>query len=170
MKTKILSIAVLLMSMSTILVAQPVENGPKKEFRGQRNEMRENGEQRGSGEGLNLTDAQKAAFKQGMIALQKQKQPIINEIGEAEAHQKTLMTAEKPDIAAINKNIEKIGALKVELAKIQTKHHLDMRAQLTDEQKLKFDHFKGKMGQNNGANRSKGMKGNRGMQPEHPMM
>jgi len=55
------------------------------------------------------------------------------------AHQKTLMTAEKPDLDAINKNIEKMGSLKTEMAKIQAKSRLDMRAQLTEEQRLKFD-------------------------------
>jgi len=32
--------------------------------------------------------------------------------------------------------------------KIKTKNHLDMRAQLTEEQRLKFDAFKGKMKHN----------------------
>ena len=77
-----------------------------------------------------------------MMATQKQLQPLRNALGEAEAHQKTLVTAEKPDFGAINKNIEKIGGIRVEMAKIQTKNRLDLRAQLTDEQKLKFDLFK----------------------------
>jgi Spy/CpxP family protein refolding chaperone len=111
--------------------------------------------QRGPGNGLNLTDAQKEAFKQSMLATQKQIQPIRNELGEANARQKTLTTAEKPDLNAINKNIEKIGALKVEMAKIQAKHRLEMRAQLTDEQRLKFDAHKGKMMQGKGQ---RGMK------------
>ena len=52
------------------------------------------------------------------------------------------MTAEKPDLKDINKNIEKIGEIKVEMAKLQAKHRLEMRAQLNDEQRLKFDMFK----------------------------
>jgi len=104
---------------------------------------------------LNLTDAQKEAFKQSRLALEKQMLPLRNEIGEAEARQKTLTTAEKPDLAAINKNIEKIGGLKVEMAKIQAKHRLDMRAQLTEEQRLKFDMSKNHM------RGDKGMKGMR---------
>ena len=116
--------------------------------------------QRGSGNGLNLTDAQKEAFKQSMLAVQKQLQPIRNELGELLAHQKTLMTSENPDLNAINKNIEKIGALKVEMAKIQAKHRLEMRAQLTDEQRLKFDLHQGKMKHGNGP---KGMKHGMGM-------
>ena len=159
MKAKILSL-VLLMGLSVAVFAQKTENGPKNGMRGQDHYLMMQDGKRGPGEGLNLTDAQKDAFKQGMMDMHKQVQPLRNELGEAVAHQKTLMTAEKPDMAAINKNIEKIGALKIEMAKIQAKHRLDMRAQLTDEQKLKFDMMKGKMGHEKGE---KGMR-HRGMQ------
>lgn len=160
MKTKILMLVVLF-SMSAVLVAQPVDLGGKKSFRGQDRALLMDKGQRGPANGLNLTDAQKEAFKQSMLAVQKQLQPLRNELGEAQAHQKTLTTAEKPDLNAINKNIEKIGALKIEMAKIQAKHRLEMRSQLTDEQRLKFDHFKGKMMQERGH---KGMKHGMGMQ------
>ena len=69
--------------------------------------------------------------------------------------------AEKPDFGAINKNLEKIGDLRVEMAKIETKHRLEMRVQLTDEQRLKFDLFKGKMKQGKsypGMRRGAGMR------------
>jgi len=170
MKTKIFTI-VLLLSLSTVLVAQTAENGPKKAPRGPQGQMQMymKGRQMGPAQGLNLTDAQKEAFKQGMIALQKQTQQLRNELGEAEAHQKTLMMSEKTDLAAINKNIEKIGALKVEMAKIEVKHRLDMRAQLTDEQKLKFDLFRGKMNQKMGQKGPKGMKRGRMMHQQGAM-
>jgi Spy/CpxP family protein refolding chaperone len=143
MKTKVLMLAVC-MGFTTLVMAQPKENGSKNQARGQQHEMRMN-EQQGPGEGLDLTDAQKEAFKQSRLAMQKQILPLRNELGEAEARQKTLTTVDKPDMAAINKNIEKIGALKVEMAKIQAKHRMEMRAQLTDEQRIKFDLHQGKM-------------------------
>jgi Spy/CpxP family protein refolding chaperone len=155
MKTKILMLAVLL-GLTTVVIAQPKEKEQGKSFQGPKHEMRMEDRKGGPENGLNLTDAQKEAFKQSRLAMQKQLQPIQNELGEAEAHQKTLVTTEKTDLAAINKNIEKIGALKVEMAKIQTKHHLEMRAQLTDEQRLKFDAFKHRMKE------AKGMKGPKG--------
>ncbi len=163
MRAKILSI-VLLMGLSAGLMAQTTEKGSKKELRGPAKEMRMHEGERGMANGLNLTDAQKEAFKQSMMAMQKQIQPLRNELGEAEAHQKTLVTAEKPDLSAINKNIEKIGALKIEMAKIKAKNHLDMRAQLTDEQCVKFDLFANKMKEGRGF---KGMGHDRHMQPEH---
>lgn len=144
MKTKVLMLVVL-MGLSAVLVAQPAGRDQKKSFRGQGHEMQMKDGKRGLANELNLTDAQKEAFKQSRLALEKQMLPIRNEIGEAEARQKTLTTAEKPDLAAINKNIEKIGGLKVEMAKVQVKHRLDMRAQLTEEQRLKFDRTKNHM-------------------------
>jgi len=165
MRAKIL-VVVLLMSLSAVLVAQTNENGRKNPNRVPQNEMRRNGGQAGPMSGLNLTDAQKEAFKQSMMAMHKQMQPLRNELGEAEAHQKTLVTAEKPDFAAINKNIEKIGAIRIEMAKMEVKHRLEMRAQLTDEQRLKFDMMKGKMRQGKGA---KGMRHNMQMQRLHAM-
>ncbi len=165
MKAKILSL-VLLMGLSVAVFAQKTENG-KNSMRGQDRPMMMKDGNRGSADGLNLTDAQKDAFKESRLAMQKQLQPLHNELGEAKAHQKTLVTAEKTDLSAINKNIEKMGALRVEMAKIQAKHHLDMRAQLTDDQRLKFDLKKGRMGHENG---SKGMKQGRGMRGAHPMI
>ena len=155
MKTKVLVILVLL-GFTTLVMAQPNENGTKRSARGPEHEMRMN-EQRDSGNGLDLTDAQKEVFKQRMLAMQKQMQPIRNEIGEAEARHKTLITVDKPDMAAINKNIEKIGALKVEMAKMQAKHRVEMRAQLTDEQRIKFDLHQGKM-----RHEGKGQRGQKG--------
>jgi len=144
MKAKILSL-VLLMGLSVSLMAQSTEGGPTKEFRGHQKEAFKGNERVGLARGLNLTDAQKEAFKQTIMAMHKQIKPIRNELGEAMAHQKTLMGAENPDLAAINSNIDKIGALRIEIAKIQIKNRLDMRAQLTDEQRQKFDLFKDKM-------------------------
>ena len=185
MKTKILMI-VLLMGFSSILMAQTTEVVPKKQgasdqvlmskekrdaFQAQRsarlNEMRGRlqgmKDQRGAAIGLNLSDDQKKAFKQGTISLHKQILPLKNELGEAEAHQKTLMSAEKTDLGAINKNIEKIGAIKVEMAKVMVKHRFEMRAQLTEDQRLKLDMTRAKMQRNKGMKQGKGMQQGRMM-------
>jgi Spy/CpxP family protein refolding chaperone len=148
MKTKVLMLAVF-MGLTTVLVAQPDEKGEGKPRHGSNPEMRMD-EQRGHENGLDLTDAQKEAFKKSMLAMQKQLQPIRNQLGEARAHQKTLTTSDNPDMDAINKNIEKMGSLKTEMAKIQAKHHLEMRTQLTDEQRLKFDMFEHRKGDGRG--------------------
>ena len=164
MKTKILGV-VFLMSVSTLLMSQPTENVPTKEFQRHNREMRmKDGQKSGPFKSLNLTDAQKESFKQSRMAIQKQLQPIRNELGEIMAHQKSLTTADKPDIDAINRNIEKLGALRVEMAKIHVRNLLELRAQLTDEQRLKFDMIVGKMMK--GRN-SRGMMHNQAWGHEH---
>ena len=144
MRTKVLMLVVM-MSLTAALIAQPSGNDSTRSFRPHQREMRMNDNHRGPGNGLNLTDAQKEAFKKSRLDLEKQLQPLRNELGEVKAHQKTLMTAEKPDLNDINKNIEKMGDLKVDRAKIMAKHRLDMRAQLTEEQRLKFDSHRERM-------------------------
>jgi Spy/CpxP family protein refolding chaperone len=79
-----------------------------------------------------------------------------------EAHQKTLSTADKADMNAIYKNIEEIGEVKTEIAKVQAKEHQDVRNLLTEEQLLSFDNSRGKRFQ--GDMRRTGM--NRMNQPE----
>jgi Spy/CpxP family protein refolding chaperone len=128
--------------------------------------MRINEDRRGAQNGMNLTSEQRDAFKKSMMDTQKQLQPLRNQLGEVKAHQKTLMTAEKPDVNEVNKNIEKIGNLKVEMAKIQAKNRLEMRAQLTDDQRLMFDTHAGKMMHKRAG---QGMRQGRGMQDAHPM-
>lgn len=144
MKAKVLIIAIML-GVTSLAMAQPKEKEQGKAMQAPKHEMRIEHRIGGSAAALGLTDAQKEAFKKNRLEMQKQLQPIQNELGEAEAHQKTLMSAEKPDLAAVNKNIEKIGSLKVEMAKIRAKNQIEMRAQLTEEQRLKFDAMKGHM-------------------------
>ena len=146
MKTKILMLVIFL-SMSVVIIAQPVNLGEKKPFRENDRVLLDKG-RKGPMDGLNLTDIQKESFKQSMMAMQKELKPLRNELGELNAHQKTLVSADQPDFKAINTNLDKIGDLKTEMAKIQVKHHLEMRALLTEEQQLKFDMHKGKMKHN----------------------
>lgn len=150
----------MMMGISSILVAQPAELVKKKAMQDQKTARMH--QMRSKADGLNLTADQKESFKKAMMSVHKQMQPLRNELGEAEAHQKTLATAEKPDLGAINKNIEKIGSIKVEMAKIMAKQRLEMRAQLTDEQRMKFDMMKEKQMMGKGHREPKGMKGHKG--------
>jgi len=151
MKTKILSLA-FLMIVGLGVYAQPGINKEIRIMRGPQNNMAMRADHQEMAKALNLTDEQKESFKKIMLAMHKEILPVRNEIGEAVAHQKTLVSAEKPDLTAINKNIDRIGALKIELAKIEIKHRLEMRALLTDEQRLKFDGWKERMKHSMGQN------------------
>lgn len=164
MRTKILMLLVV-MGLSFAAMAQRTDKNSRKSFRGQDREMRMKDHQRDSGSVMNLTDEQREAFKQSRLDVQKKLQPLRNELGELKARQKTLMTSEKPDRRDIEKNIEKMGELKVEMEKIQAMHRLEMRQQLTGEQRLLFDIHHGKMMQHKGL---KGTRQGRGMQKGHP--
>jgi len=153
MKTRILALAVL-MGLATGLMAQQKEKKDERAARGANQEMQKKNRETVQN-AINLTDAQKEAFKQSRLALEKQLQPIRNELGEAEARQRTLTTTDKPDMDAINKNIDKIGSLKTQMAKMQAKHHIEMRSQLTDEQRLKFDMFRHQQRDGKGPKRIK---------------
>jgi len=151
MRTTILSLALLLMTVLG-LNAQPGNQRNQGMRPGMNNQMPMMSAPQRIAKKLNLTNEQKDAFKKIMLAMKKEIKPIRNEIGEAAAHLKTLTSADKPDINAINKSIDKIGALKIEIAKIRLKNRLDMRALLTDEQRLKAEAIKAKMKQLKGQN------------------
>lgn len=157
MRTTVLMIAVCL-GLSTAVIAQPKEKEGSRAFQGPKHEMRQDQPNAGPLSKLGLSDAQKESFRQGRLTMQKQLLPLRNELREALAHQKTLMSAEKPDLGAVNKNIEKMGNLKVEMAKIRAKNRVDMLAQLTDEQRMKLDAMKA----NYRGERTKGLQGMHG--------
>ena len=90
MKTKIFMLG-LMMSLSVVLIAQPEENGAKS-FHGKPQLGFKPGEFKKDANRLNLSEAQKESFKASTMATQKLLLPLRNELGEAEAHQKTLRT------------------------------------------------------------------------------
>jgi Spy/CpxP family protein refolding chaperone len=166
MRTTILSLAFLLMTVLG-LNAQPGNQRNQGMRPGMKNQMPMMSAPQRIAKELNLTNEQKDAFKKILLAMQKEIKPIRNEIGEAAAHLKTLTSADKPDINAINKSIDKIGALKIEIAKIRLKNRLDMRALLTDEQRMKAEAMKAKMKRGMGqrfGRQGMGMGPNKGMQ------
>ncbi len=92
-----------------------------------------------------LTEAQTAKIKTLRTEMLKQINPIKAEMREKRAHLQTLSIAEKVDMAAINKTIDEIGALKTKIMKIHAKFRQDFRALLTDDQRVVFDSKAGGM-------------------------
>ncbi|MDP2887338.1 MAG: hypothetical protein Q8P34_00025 [Bacteroidota bacterium] len=99
MKTKILMLVVL-MSMSVVMFAQPIDWGGKKSFIERDKVLLMNEGQRGPGNGLNLTDAQKEAFKQSMLATQGE-----NDAGQRSERNET--SHENAGITIISEDSEK---------------------------------------------------------------
>jgi len=86
-----------------------------------------------------LSEDQKAQIHKLRISHLKDVQPLQNQIRENRAHFKTLMTAENPDMSAINKSIDEFGGLRNQLMKKQASHAQDVRKLLNDEQRIAFD-------------------------------
>ena len=86
-----------------------------------------------------LTDAQKEQMKSIHTEHMQAIQPLQNEIGEKQARLRTLQTADKVNMAEINKVIEDIGQIRTEMMKIRAAQHQELRSLLTNEQRVFFD-------------------------------
>jgi len=86
-----------------------------------------------------LTEEQKEKIKELEINFMKEALPIKNQIGEREAHLRTLSTDEEADMNAINSIIEEIGELNILLMKKQAAKHQEIRKILNEDQRIIFD-------------------------------
>jgi Spy/CpxP family protein refolding chaperone len=123
--------------------------------------------QKGHGSQCNipdLTEAQQKKIDELKLVHQKNMLQYKNELAEKDAHLQTLRTADKADMNAINKTIDEIGAIKVQMMKEKENHRQQVRAQLTDEQKVQFDISQGKgcRGGCGNCGMGKGMHGGKG--------
>lgn len=111
---------------------------------------------------LELTDEQEKKMDELQIAHLKKVTPIRNEMLEKQAKLNTLRSADKPDMKAIELLIDDISKNMASLSKEREKHIQDVRALLTDKQKVMFDsHTPGMgcgMGKGHGMGRGKGMR------------
>ena len=89
--------------------------------------------------GLKFTEEQKAKMKEIHMASYKEMKGLRNQIGELKAKQHTLTTADKPDMNAINANIDEITKVQNKMMKTKASTRQQIRALLTDEQKMQFD-------------------------------
>lgn len=158
MKTRILSLLVVAsLIISTSLFAQSRKEG-KQRFKSQERDatMQKNLAHQRSERQSFFTEEQQETMKQLRFETAKKVKPLKNELRELEAHQQTITTADKTDLNAINKNIEKMSEAKTEIAKIMAAQHQQVRSLLTEEQRIKFDNMKEK----NGRKKSSGLERN----------
>lgn len=97
-----------------------------------------------------LSKEQEAKIKELHKNHMKQMLPLKNELNEKEARLKTLNSAEKPDMKVINALIDEISLIKAKMMKAKNQFIQDVRALLTEDQRLAFDmHHNKKMGKHN---------------------
>lgn len=111
-----------------------------------------------------LTDDQKKKIEEFCLATKKEMNSIKNQMGEKQAHLKTLQDAEKADMTAINKTIDEISALKADMMKKHEATRQSIRGLLTEKQKTIFDSQP--KGGCHGGDAKCGMHGNNGDKPK----
>jgi Spy/CpxP family protein refolding chaperone len=86
-----------------------------------------------------MTKEQEEKMKQIHMDFRKFSLPLKNEIKIKEAQLNALRCGENPDMSAINKLVEEIGAVHVKIAKENEMNHQKIRKMLTDSQRVFFD-------------------------------
>lgn len=93
-----------------------------------------------------LTDKQRAQIKAIRIQTKSAILPVRASLQEKEAHLKTLMIAEKADMAAIQNSVTEISTLKGQIMLERVKSQQEIRKVLTPEQRTQFDSMTLEMG------------------------
>ncbi len=87
----------------------------------------------------NLTDDQKKKIKDLKTPHAKEVLPLKNQLAEKKAHLRTLQTADKADMNAINSTIDDMTQLQAQITKKNSAHTQAIRKILTDDQRIAFD-------------------------------
>ena len=145
MKIRFLTLTLItVLAVSSMAIAQQKPDGKRGE-RAQREALMPRHERMAERVNHFFTEEQQEQVKAIRLETAKQVKPLRNELGELEARQQTLTTADKADLNAIYSNIDKMTGVKAEIQKIMAKQHQQIRSLLTEEQLLKFDAMKGRM-------------------------
>ena len=105
----------------------------------------------------NLTEEQETKIEKLRTAHMQEMLSQKTQLEEKKAHKKSLMVAKEIDLKAINKTIDEMSAIRVNMQKMKAKHHKAVRSLLTDEQKVFFDnHYLNKRSNNRAYGRRRG--------------
>ena len=88
---------------------------------------------------LDLTEDQETKIEALRTVQMKEMLQFKNKLNELKAKQQTLVSADKADMKTINANIDEITSVKNKMMKQQAKHQQDVRALLTEDQRVFFD-------------------------------
>ena len=109
---------------------------------------------------LDLSDEQQEQIDALRLEHYKTMKPLRDEMAEIRLEKQQLMTADDPDLNAINQVIDKQTDLNNKIQKLRAEHRVDMRSLLTDEQRMQLDQTRNRRGGPKGAGRMGG--GHRG--------
>lgn len=87
---------------------------------------------------LDLSDEQQEEITALRTQHYKEMTPLRNKMAELKARERTLLSEESVDMKAVENNIDEQTELMNSMRKMQTKHQLAIKSQLTDEQVMKL--------------------------------
>lgn len=105
---------------------------------------------------LQLTDKQQSQIAKLRLDMQKEMLPLRDQVHSLQTQYRLMVIDPKVSKADLQKQLNKISAVRQKMALKRAEHQRQVRSLLTDEQKLKFDqHFlsapkKGRMGRRGG--------------------
>jgi len=120
---------------------------------------------------LDLSEEQQAEITSLRTEHYKEFTPLRNKMAELKARERTLLSEESVDMKAVNKTIDEQTDLMNKMRKLQTKHQVAVKSNLTDEQVIQLqqrrqfarhDGFHGKSGRRGGGGTGTG-RGYRGI-------
>ncbi len=109
-----------------------------------------------------LTEEQQTKIDALRVEHLKAVQPLKNQLNEYQAAYRTLLTADNVDTKAVDKLIDDKTAVMNKLMKLNAAHRADVRALLTDEQKIYFDRMGAGHGKGMAMRGQRGPRGNQG--------
>jgi len=131
----VLPVAALLLVVTSAFAQMP----EMKQDRGEKPCMREGQREHRMMMIPDLNEKQQEQIKQLRVEHMKAMQPLGNQSAEKKARLRTLTTADKVDMAEVNKVIDEIGKMQTQMMKQKEQHRQDVRNLLTEEQRLFFD-------------------------------
>lgn len=86
-----------------------------------------------------LSEEQQDQIKTLRTEHMKERQSLQNQMAEKKARLRTLSTADKVNMAEINKVIDEFGKMRTQMMKLKEQHRQEVRKMLNDEQRVFFD-------------------------------
>ncbi|MCV9388903.1 Spy/CpxP family protein refolding chaperone [Reichenbachiella ulvae] len=98
---------------------------------------------------LDLSEVQQQKIEDIHLTYAKKNQPLRNEVNELQARLQTLTTTDSPDKKEIESTVAQISDARETLMLNRTLCQLDIRSELDESQKLRFDQMKSEKGRGN---------------------
>jgi Spy/CpxP family protein refolding chaperone len=95
---------------------------------------------------LDLTEEQQEQMQALRLEHYKTMKPLRNEMGELKARERTLLSADEPDMKAVYKVIDDQTGLRNKMRKLQVEHRVSVKKLLTEEQIMILDQRRGHAG------------------------